>query len=262
VLELLAGHPLALTWAGNLLARDDEDPARLANDWAAEQLPSLSDPSQAEHTLKWIFARSVRGLDGDATLALEAAGLLAHAPFPFAAIVAASAQAEGQAAGEAPARAALKVLVQHGLLRRSATEADCWLFSHVLAYRFARKETGSDPLLRERLGRWLDRHLAEALAANPGGEAVVSLARPLQHAAALLRADEDQRLWQPLAEDVLYDAYDRLEALGRLDLFGPFEAGAGCHCRVVGVFPARQGGLARMAARALRTARSPRQRFA
>ncbi|MHB9007233.1 MAG: tetratricopeptide repeat protein, partial [Limisphaerales bacterium] len=46
----------------------------------------------------------------------------------------------------------------------------------------------------------------------------LSLARPLQHAAALLRADHDQRLWLPLANYVLYDARDRLVDLGRLEL--------------------------------------------
>jgi tetratricopeptide (TPR) repeat protein len=34
----------------------------------------------------------------------------------------------------------------------------------------------------------------------------------------LLHADEEQRLWIPLANDFLYDVCDRLVALGRLDL--------------------------------------------
>ncbi len=72
VLELLEGHPLALTWAGNLLARDEEDPARLAEDWKSQHLPRLSDPKQAERTLYWLFARSVRGLDNTAGQALAA----------------------------------------------------------------------------------------------------------------------------------------------------------------------------------------------
>ena len=75
VLELLEGHPLALTWAGNLLARDEEDPARLAEDWKSQDLPSLSDPRQAERTLQWLFGRSVRGLDDTAGQALSAGGL-------------------------------------------------------------------------------------------------------------------------------------------------------------------------------------------
>jgi hypothetical protein len=75
VLALLEGHPLALTWAGNLLARDDEDAERLAGDWEAGQLPRLSDPRQAGHTLEWLFHRSVRGLDDTARKVLAAAGL-------------------------------------------------------------------------------------------------------------------------------------------------------------------------------------------
>lgn len=210
VLELLEGHPLALTWAGGLLARDDDDPGRMVGDWQADQLPGLNDPTQAEHTLEWLFTRSVRGLDDMARRVLVAAGLLARAPFPLAAMGAALGNR-----GEEAARDALKSLAQRGLLRRSG-EADHWQFTHVLGCRFARKETGSDPALRVRLGRWLHGYLAAALSADAGGEGALSLTRPLEHAAALLRADEDQRLWIPLANNMLYDACDRLTDLGRL----------------------------------------------
>ncbi|MBI1786998.1 MAG: hypothetical protein HYR60_05515, partial [Acidobacteria bacterium] len=88
-LELLEGHPLALTWAANLLALDDDDPERLVSDWVAERLPKLSDPREAAHTLEWLFNRSVRGLDDAAREALAAAALLAHSPFPLSAIGAA-----------------------------------------------------------------------------------------------------------------------------------------------------------------------------
>lgn len=216
VLELLEGHPLAITWAGDLLAHEEEDPARLTGDWKSKGLPKLSDPEEAKHTLEWLFKRNVRGLDSAAQQALAAAGLLARAPFPLAAIVAALGEpGGGQNAGER-AHEALKTLVRRGLLRRA--ESDHWQFTHVLGYRFARNEDGSDAPMRQRLGGWLHAHLKAALAANAGGEAAVSLARPLQHAAALLRADHDQQLWLPLANYVLYDARDRLEALGRLEL--------------------------------------------
>ena len=59
-LKLLEGHPLALTWAGNLLARGDESPTLLVGDWKRDKLPSLSDPSVAEHTWEWLFMQ--RGL--------------------------------------------------------------------------------------------------------------------------------------------------------------------------------------------------------
>ncbi|MBI1791789.1 MAG: ATP-binding protein, partial [Acidobacteria bacterium] len=214
-LELLEGHPLALTWAGNLLARDDDDPERLVSDWAAERLPKLRDPRQAAHTLEWLFNRSVRGLDDAAREALAAAALLAHSPFPLSAIGAAL--RGSRQPGEEAGRAALKSLVQRSLLRRSE-EPDHWQFTHVLGYRFARKETGSDPAIRMRLGLWLDGHLAAALAVNAPGDGPLSMTRALEHLDALLRADDDQSLWIPLANSALYDVTDRLTDLGRLTL--------------------------------------------
>ena len=208
VLALLEGHPLALTWAGNLLARDDDDPARLADDWESGGFPKLSDPTEAEHTLQWLFDRSVRGLDDDARQVLAAAGLLARAPFPLAAMEAALGDRSSGA------RDALKALVRRGLLQRSA-DADHWQFTHVLGYRFARQETGSDGSMRERLARWLVDDLKRTLGTL---ESARSSGRLLEHATALLRADDDQRLWIPLADSLLYDVRDRLTELGRLDL--------------------------------------------
>ncbi|MDA1314825.1 MAG: tetratricopeptide repeat protein [Acidobacteria bacterium] len=213
VLALLEGHPLALTWAGNLLARGDESPQQLAGDWEHESLPSLSHPMQAQHTLKWLFDRSVRGLDDPARKALEAAGLLARAPFPLAAIDAALGGSDG--GNEKGARDALRSLVQRGLLRL-ADVPDQWEFTHVLGYRFARKESGSDAVIRERLGAWLHGHLAKALAPDAAAEGPLVLSGALEHLGALLRADDDQRLWRPLAKRALYEIADRLEDLGRL----------------------------------------------
>ena len=205
-LELLEGHPLALTWAGNLLALGDESPEYLVDDWSAAKLPSLSDPKKAQHTLEWLFERSVRGLDEAATRALAAAGLLANAPFTVLAIDAALHNRPDERA----TRQALRTLIQRGLLR--LTEDDQRQFTHVLGYRFARKDTGSDPELRARLGNWLNDELARALKA---GEPT-SITSFLEHLAALLRADDDQSLWQPLVEGTLYDFGDRFTALGRL----------------------------------------------
>ena len=215
VLELLEGHPLALNWAGNLLARGDEDPARLACDWKSSRLPNLSDPQRAEHTLQWLFDRSARGLDGPARQALAAAGLLARAPFPLGAIVAALAGEDAGPDAEARPRQALRSLVQRGLLQRA--ETDHWQFTHVLGYRFARHEDDSEPALRHRLGRWLHAHLTAVLQTQAGGQPAAYLGRSLQHAAALLRADHDQQLGQPLARYLLYDAFGRLRELGRLE---------------------------------------------
>jgi tetratricopeptide (TPR) repeat protein len=214
-LELLAGHPLALTWAGNLLARGDDDPERLVGDWEAAALPRLSDPRLARRTLEWLFNRSVRGLDDTARQVLAAAALLARAPFPLAAIVAVL--RDSGHFNEQVGREALRSLVQSSLLRRSE-EADHWQFAHVLSYRFARKETGSDPAIRMRLGRWLHDHLAAALATGAAGDGPLSLSLALEHLTALLRADDDQRLWSPLAKSALYDFADRLADVGRLTL--------------------------------------------
>ena len=78
VLTLLQGHPLALHWAGNLLARDDDDPALLIGDWERGALPSLSDPVNAGHTLRWLFDRSARSLDAPARQALGLCARLAR----------------------------------------------------------------------------------------------------------------------------------------------------------------------------------------
>lgn len=58
VLELLQGHPLALTWAGKLMARGDEDPRWLLREWRGVQLPPLADPTEGRHTLAWPARRT------------------------------------------------------------------------------------------------------------------------------------------------------------------------------------------------------------
>jgi hypothetical protein len=213
LLEQLEGHPLALTWAGNLLARGDEDPGRLVGEWTEADLPGLSDPRNAERTLEWLFDRSVRGLDPTAKSTLSAAALLARAPVPLAAIRAALGASE-RADGE-PARAALRELVQRSLLRRSE-EADRWQFTHVLGYGFARARAGADPEILERLGRWLADDLRSSMAGAPTEEGLLSLDRSLEHASALLRTDKGQRLWEVLAHPMLYEIRDRLTDLIRL----------------------------------------------
>jgi hypothetical protein len=122
-------------------------------------------------------------------------------------------------------RAALKSLVQRGLLRK-AEEPGHWEFTHVLGYRFARKESGSDPAQRERQARWLNGHL-RAVVADTVSQNAAALTRALDHASALLRADDDQKLWIPLANDLLYDICDGLKDLGRLDLQGLALSAAG-----------------------------------
>ena len=73
-------------------------------------------------------------------------------------------------------------------------------------------------MIRERLGGWLHGHLTKSLAADALAEGPLLLTRALEHLAALLRADDDQSLWNPLANTALYDIADRLTDLGRLGL--------------------------------------------
>ena len=206
VLELLQGHPLALTWAANLLARGDESPQQLLAEWTRSSLPSLSDPIEARHTLQWLFERSVRGLSVAERTVLEGAGLLAHAEFPLAAMAAAIGDA-----GEP--RPALQRLVQSGLLRLSSTRSEHWHFTHVLGYQFARRESGSDPELRVRLAGWIQAEFAGLLSSFERG----AMSKMLLQTSSLFRVDEDQRLWF-LVQFCLYDGVDRITAVGQLDL--------------------------------------------
>lgn len=211
VLELLDGHPLALTWAACLLARDEEDPEQLVAEWKHGRLPKLSDPASAGHTLEWLFGRSTRGLDTATLQVLAAAGLLAHAPFPTAAIVQSGITDDPDVACEA-----LKTLVRRGLLLRTG---DSWQFNHVLGYGYARRETGSDRALRRKLGKWLRHELDTRLSTDESGGTDL-LSNAIGHMSALLRADSDQALWKLLAEQALYDMLSRLRELGQLGLAG------------------------------------------
>ena len=211
-LALLEGHPLAITWAANLLARDDEAPERLLADWEQQQLPSLNDPMNAEHTLEWLFDRSVVGLEPAAFRALAAAALLSRAPFPIEAIAAVLDDAGRDQAEEV--RQALRTLVQRSLIERAP--ADRWQFTHVLGYRFARQRTGGELDLRVSLGHWLREHLAKMLRVEIAGAGPSYVDDALEHAGALLRTDDSQSLWEPLLKPMLYHLVGRLNTLGRL----------------------------------------------
>jgi tetratricopeptide (TPR) repeat protein len=206
LLDLLDGHPLALTWAGGLLARQDEDPNHLATDWESDPTRSLSDPVKSEHTLQWLFERSVRGLDNRARRCLSATGLLARAPLPIALI---------DAVLSGSSREPIKRLIDRGLLRYIENDFKRCEFTHVLGYRFARDEQASDGELRDSFANAVHQQLLVILVVKSSShEGLTDL---LQHAAALLRTDHDQRLYWPLANYLLYDGCNRLVSLGRLD---------------------------------------------
>lgn len=207
ILDLLAGHPLALTWAGSLVASGDEEVSVLISDWQRDPLLRLKAPDQAGHTLQWLFNRSVRGLDTIACRALSAAGQLGRAPFPVDAIQ--SSLCGNPEPNADQVRDAVKVLVQRGLLRR--TESEQREFTHVLGYQFARQQAAENSGLRKRLASWLRGKLKQTI--RPGEESS-RIAALLPHAEALLRLDCEQKLWL-LADVLMYDTRDRLVNLGQ-----------------------------------------------
>ncbi|MBI3801866.1 MAG: ATP-binding protein [Deltaproteobacteria bacterium] len=95
--SLLGGHPLALTWAGRQLGAGEESPHVFLNALQSAQLPDLHQPGYEDHTLRWLFDRSVSRLPP-----------------------------EGR-----------RVLAAAGLLRLSSGEEEQWEFTHALAHQFA-----------------------------------------------------------------------------------------------------------------------------
>lgn len=208
VLTLLQGHPLALYWAGNLLARDDDDPALLIGDWERGALPSLSDPVNAGHTLRWLFDRSARSLDAPARQALGLCARLGVAPVPLALVEAGMGDS---------AREALKRLVQQGLMRREASLSAHWAFCHVLAHGYAREAVAApEEGTQQRLADWLYGALPAAVgsSARPCAVDEAQVGRLLAHAQAVLLADPQGRLIRTLAGTLLYSVRNRLVELG------------------------------------------------
>ncbi len=202
VLDLLGGHPLALTWAAGLLGREDESPRELLKEWASSSLSGLSDPAKASHTLRWLFERGVRGLSTTEVTVLTAAGNLAHADIPLAAVSAALTESSG-------ARPALRRLVQLGLLRLSDGVDQRWQFTHVLGYQFARDQGRDNDEVRVRLSHWLITYLA-ADNAHVSDESI-------SHIGALLTADKHRRLGK-LAGNCIHEIAQAGLQLGRPDL--------------------------------------------
>lgn len=218
LLDLLAGHPLALTWAGNLLARDDEHPERLLLDWTTAALPPLSDPTKNTHTLRWLFDRSVRGLDGDTKQILTAAGLLAHAPLPIGLIEVAL---EGNDLSNR-ARTGLRSLVCAGVMRIEATLPDHWQFAHVLAYGYARERFAPDKTAVTRLAAVLRQRLEEisTQVADPSAHAVAALL--VDHTGALLLSDQlpTEFAHRTIVNWITYKGFSEFSQRGRTELAG------------------------------------------
>lgn len=218
LLELLAGHPLALTWAGNLLARDDEHPDRLLSEWTAAALPPLSDPTNSTHTLRWLYDRSARGLDGDTKQILAAAGLLAHAPLPLELV---EVVLEGSNSPNRT-RAGLRALVCAGLMRIEAAQADHWQFAHVLTYHYARERPVPDEKIATRLSRVL-RELLETTSKQVADPTIYAIAaRLVDHTGALLRSSHlpTELAYRRIVNWILYKGFSEFSQRGRTELAG------------------------------------------
>jgi len=209
ILELLNGHPLAITWAGGLLSLEDEDASLLADEWQKDPTRTLKDPENARHTLKWLFGRSVRGLDELTKRILSAAGLLASDAFAIEAIEFAFKEDTDAI------RNSIKRLIHRGMLRL-ADEEGHREFAHVLAYQFARSESNVDDSVRSELAQWLYRRIQDSMV-DGQNVPVDDLVRCLQHVSALLSADQNLILWTPLVNFILYDGSSRLQQVGRLE---------------------------------------------
>lgn len=218
-LALLHGHPLAITWAAALMASGAEPTQDFLADLNQQPSLTLHDPRHKHHTLEWLFQRSLRGLGAAARRSLFAAGLLAPEPFPRAAI----AQATGLR--DHVQRDALKTCVQRNLLRlqadKGAGAVPHWRFGHALAYGYAREQARADAAVSSALlpglAQWVHAALRDGLAPKPPTVAAAQVPRALVHGLALLAADNLHVLWRPLTQALLFDAGDRLVALGQLD---------------------------------------------
>jgi len=216
LLVLLAGHPLALTWAGNLLARDEEHPKTLLADWMDAVLPPLTDPINSTHTLRWLYDRSTRGLNADAKNILIGAGLVAHAPIPIDLLAIAINGGDRQSR----ARESLRTLTACGLMRFEITLPDHWQLAHVLAYRYARDHAAGAETLALAIARNLHAAIAADCLHSNEPEARARLFRSLGHAAALMHAAPlpQKAAWRSLANPLLYDWQSQFMARGRSDL--------------------------------------------
>lgn len=208
--ERLGGHPLALTWAGLQINAREESPRAFVAALTAAALPNLHEPSYEDHTLRWLYDRSVIRLTPAGQGVLAAVGLLAQQPFPLSA---AMAVLQTQ---EAPAREALKSLVRYGLLRITSSEEDYWEFTHALAHQFA--HSNADLTVLTTFGLWAEQEFDRAVAVVRDHSDFSRLSQVLNHARALLRADRDATALAALQFKLLYNGLDQINTLGRLDL--------------------------------------------
>jgi len=178
VVERFGGHPLPLTWAGCQLALGEERPERFLTEMRDSNLPRLHEPGYEDHSVKWLYDRSVCRVGADAEAVLRVAGLLATAAFPVGGAMAALTR-EDDDLGDLEARA-----------------------------REARA--------REALCQWASDAVRDALRPGPTADTAERIPYALRHATALLAADRSGESAGTLPNWLLYKAQDRFFALGRL----------------------------------------------
>ena len=205
--DLLGGHPLALTWAASRLEDTSETARSLLADLESANLPDLHEPRKEHHTLPWLFKRTVARLPEDARQLLSAAGLLAQYSFPLSAMAAVMGDDKN-------ARDALRPLVHNGLLRLTGSGQDHWDFTHALAHKYAHDGNGGQAI--GALCRWALESVISAIAAARNDD-LSPLNSALTHATALLRNDQGDADAARLSNLLLYDGYDQILSVSRLD---------------------------------------------
>lgn len=212
VLTALSGHPLAITWAGAWLTGGEEQARSFLKNWPGADAAEPQD-RLLERRLSWLLEQLVGSLDDTLKRTLSAAAMLARLPFPLEAVAAA---VNPDISDLEPVGNALLSLQRHGLISASVG-ADCWEFTSPIGYSLLHKGQ-SDPLLRERLGRWFHDRLRISLASETDPDIGEELPVFLEHGAALLNMDRSQSVWTSLANFYLYEGYYRVHSIGRSDL--------------------------------------------
>ena len=106
-----------------------------------------------------------------------------------------------------------------GLIRPSP-DSGYWEFSHALSYGFARSILTPSGLIVTNLAKWLCQQLQTRLSQRDAAPSSEETQRLLEHAAAVLSMDRQHSRYWPLCDYLLFEACDRLDALGRLSHFG------------------------------------------
>jgi len=184
----LGGHPLALTWAGSQLGDSTQPPANFLRDLEAETFAKLTEPGgNPEHTLRWMFDRSVR-LMGNPTSTVLAAAARISEPFDVDLAEIAGGKEDD-----------LQRLVQLSFLLASV---EGWQFAHALAAQYARELQMPNGLL-QKLGRWVIDAIAFAdVRCQTEGTTPLGLA--VAHATALLAHDTAERALGSVASALTY----------------------------------------------------------